>query len=91
MSNKEQIRKLRDNSELAWASYGYFHYFLEQQKKSYAVWLQDESGKNRLDENKKAITKSIDLNDVLDIEYKGLEVIKLDIFGNPEKIDTLKG
>ncbi len=25
MSNKEQIRKLRDNSELAWASYGYFH------------------------------------------------------------------
>ncbi len=91
MSNKEQIRKLRDNSELAWASYGYFHYFLEQQKKSYAVWLQDESGKNRLDENKKAITKSIDLNDVLDIEYKGLEVIKLDIFGNPEKIGTLNG
>ncbi|HDZ5066292.1 TPA: hypothetical protein RTH03_001579 [Campylobacter jejuni] len=32
MSNKEQIRKLRDNAELAWASYGYFHYFLEQQK-----------------------------------------------------------
>ncbi|HEB7554758.1 TPA: DUF2974 domain-containing protein, partial [Campylobacter coli] len=91
MSNKEQIRKLRDNSELAWASYGYFHYFLEQQKKSYAVWLQDESGKNRLDENKKVITKSIDLNDVLDIEYKGLEVIKLDIFGNPEKIGTLNG
>ncbi|HFU2808360.1 TPA: Mbeg1-like protein [Campylobacter coli] len=91
MSNKEQIRKLRDNSELAWASYGYFHYFLEQQKKSYAVWLQDESGKNRLDENKKAITKSIDLNDVLDIEYKGLEVIKLDIFGNPEKIGKLDG
>ncbi len=40
---------------------------------------------------KKAITKSIDLNDVLDIEYKGLEVIKLDIFGNPEKIGKLDG
>ncbi|MGJ0190605.1 hypothetical protein ACP0SL_09430, partial [Campylobacter coli] len=68
-----------------------FPLFFRTAKKSYAVWLQDESGKNRLDENKKVITKSIDLNDVLDIEYKGLEVIKLDIFGNPEKIGTLNG
>lgn len=25
MTNKEQVKKLRDNAELAWASYGYFH------------------------------------------------------------------
>ena len=25
MINKEQIKKLRDNAELAMASYGYFH------------------------------------------------------------------
>ena len=25
MTNKQQIQKLRDNAELAWASYGYFH------------------------------------------------------------------
>ena len=24
MTSKEQIEKLRDNAELAWASYGYF-------------------------------------------------------------------
>ncbi|MGM8974707.1 hypothetical protein ACTFDJ_03120 [Campylobacter jejuni] len=24
-NNKQQIQKLRDNAELAWASYGYFH------------------------------------------------------------------
>ncbi len=26
MNNKEQIKKLRDNAELAWASYGYFDF-----------------------------------------------------------------
>ncbi len=26
MNNKELIQRLRDNAELAWASYGYFHY-----------------------------------------------------------------
>ena len=26
MNNKEQIKKLCDNAELAWASYGYFHF-----------------------------------------------------------------
>lgn len=25
MTNKEIVEKLRDNAELAWASYGYFH------------------------------------------------------------------
>lgn len=25
MDNKQQIQKLRNNAELAWASYGYFH------------------------------------------------------------------
>ncbi|MBD5164690.1 hypothetical protein [Helicobacter sp.] len=25
MDNKQQVDKLRDNAELAWASYGYFH------------------------------------------------------------------
>lgn len=25
LNNKQQIQKLRDNAELAWASYDYFH------------------------------------------------------------------
>lgn len=25
LNNKQQIQKFRDNAELAWASYGYFH------------------------------------------------------------------
>nr|WP_252365982.1 hypothetical protein [Campylobacter jejuni] len=30
MNNKEQIKKLRDNAELAWASYGYFDFIDKQ-------------------------------------------------------------
>lgn len=30
MNNKEQIKKLRDNAELAWASYGYFDFINKQ-------------------------------------------------------------
>ncbi|WP_052062293.1 hypothetical protein [Helicobacter saguini] len=26
MNNKEQIKRLRDNAELAWATYGYFNF-----------------------------------------------------------------
>lgn len=32
MNNKEQIKKLCDNAELAWASYGYF--YLAESKES---------------------------------------------------------
>ncbi len=41
MNNKEQIKKLRDNAELAWASYGYFD-FIDKQ------YSFDEKDKDKL-------------------------------------------
>lgn len=53
MTNKEIVEKLRDNAELAWASYGYFHYFLEQQSKSHFLVMQDRQGNEIRDADNK--------------------------------------
>ncbi|EMZ36934.1 hypothetical protein LS77_009510 [Helicobacter bilis] len=73
MNNKEQIQKLRDYAELAWASYGYFHLTDKEYK-------HDDNDKERLKEFKalkaKALGKDIDesiyptYTDILDITYK---------------------
>lgn len=45
MSNKQQINRLRDNAELAWASYGYFHLvgkkFANDNKRDKPITLHD--------------------------------------------------
>ena len=59
MTNKQQINRFKDMAELAWASYGYFHYFLEQHNKSdyidkvRYIDAKDENGKDKLDNNNK--------------------------------------
>ena len=66
MINKEQIKKLRDNAELAWAAYGYF----DRLKYNYA---QDEDSKKALKEFreiKKDENATITPADILDITYK---------------------
>ena len=73
MNNKEQIKKLRDNAELAWAAYGYFHLADKEYK-------HDDNDKERLKEFRafkaKALGKDIDesiyltYTDILDITYK---------------------
>ena len=61
MTNKETIKKLRDNAELAQASYGYFHLIGKKIK-------NDE--KKYGDKANKPITQT----DILDLTYKGYEV-----------------
>ncbi|WP_027338434.1 lipase family protein [Helicobacter bilis] len=68
MTNKQQIQKLRDNAELAWAAYGYFH-FANPDYKPDGWWNKD---KKKLDDfiknNKRIPTPS----DILNIEYNSL-------------------
>ena len=75
MTNKEQIQKLRDYAELAWVSYGYFD-LLDKKFKE----LKDK-------DNDKTRSETITLTDILNIDYKGYEVVD----ANNEKIGTLKG
>ena len=61
MNNKQLIKKLKDNAELAQASYGYFHLIGKKIK-------NDE--KKYGDKANKPITQT----DILDLTYKGYEV-----------------
>lgn len=76
MNNKEQIKKLRDNAELAWASYGYFD-FIDKQ------YSFDEKDKdkfktlyakiNNIDEsNEKVQNAKATYTDILNMEYNSL-------------------
>lgn len=62
MNNKEMIGRLKDNAELAWAAYGYFHFLGKQ--------FKDDDLETLKRENNSIITST----DVLDITYKGYEV-----------------
>ena len=75
MTNKEIINKIKDNAELAWASYGYFHL---KGKKFKEKAVEKFNIKN---------TTIITLTDILNIDYKGYEVVD----ANNEKVGTLKG
>ena len=68
MTNKQQIQKLRDNAELAWAAYGYFHFANPDYKpdgcgirirKNWMIFIKN---------NKRIPTPS----DILNIEYNSL-------------------
>lgn len=86
MTNKQQIQNLRDYAELAWASYGYFHYFLEQHNKPHYVDKvhyiddRDENGKDKLDNNKEKVKRPIELIDILDINYNKCAVFEYNSF-----------
>ncbi|WP_300856667.1 hypothetical protein [uncultured Helicobacter sp.] len=71
MTNKQQIQKLRDNAELAMASYGYFHLI---DKKF------NHKSKTRKDD-------FITLHDILDSTYKGYVTSEHTTFINPEKLN----
>ncbi|RDU59241.1 hypothetical protein CQA53_11575, partial [Helicobacter didelphidarum] len=61
MTNKETIKKLRDNAELAWASYGYFD-------------LIGKKFKDRKDDKNEPL--SITQTDILDITYNKYIAVK---------------
>ncbi|TLD87754.1 hypothetical protein LS66_007640 [Helicobacter sp. MIT 03-1614] len=74
MTNKQQIQKLRDNAELAMASYGYFHLIgkkIENDREKYG------------DKADKPIT----LHDILDSTYKGYVTSDHTTLINPEELD----
>ncbi|MGX3044655.1 lipase family protein [Helicobacter sp. T3_23-1056] len=72
MTNKERIERLRDNAELAWASYGYFHLkgkkFEEKAVKKF----------NRKD------TPIITLTDILNMDYNGYKTDDSTFFNTHE-------
>ena len=59
MQNKEMIDKLRDNAELAWASYGYFH--LANPKYDFN---KDSTDKKRLEEFRKRKEENLKQNNI---------------------------
>lgn len=74
MNNKEIIDKLRNNAELAWASYGYFD-------------LIGKKIKNDEDEYGDKANKPITLHDILDSTYKGYVTSDHTTLINPEELD----
>ncbi|RDU59192.1 hypothetical protein CQA53_11605, partial [Helicobacter didelphidarum] len=69
MTNKELIKKLKDNAELAWAAYGYFHlanknYKPEEYSKD---WYRLKYFREDIKKDETAIPTPAD---ILDITYK---------------------
>ena len=75
MENKEQIKKLRDNAELAMASYGYFNL------------VGKKFNDNDLKKTKIVRNPTITYADVLDLTYKDYETIDSTFFNT----EYLKG
>ena len=77
MNNKEIIDKLRDNAELAWASYGYF----------------DLIGKKFKDEKEYGDKRNepITFHDILDSTCNGYIAMGKDRWGQDIELGTLKG
>ena len=89
MQNKLLISKMRDNAELAWASYGYFHLVRNSGSQSFIELKKENSQANSNEDFSK---KETTLIDIMDSTYKNYEVYCF----NPktkkeEKIGTLKG
>ena len=73
MNNKQQIQKLRDNAELAMASYGYFH-LIGKKFKNDSIYKGREN-------------TEITLHDILDITYKDYVTSNHTTLINPEKLN----
>ncbi|EAK8023719.1 hypothetical protein FXR79_04475 [Campylobacter coli] len=65
MHHKQQIQNFRDNAELAWASYGYFHFI----GKNYNLRNKD---KKKLDSFIKDNNRMPTYTDILNMEYNSL-------------------
>ena len=72
LTNKQQINKLRDNVELAWAAYGYFH-------------LVGKKFANK-EEHKDKKDTEITMHDILDSTYNGYVTSDHTTLINPEKL-----
>ncbi|CAG9058636.1 hypothetical protein DFW92_05310 [Campylobacter coli] len=76
MNNKEQIKKLRDNAELAWASYGYFDFinkqysFDEKDKDKFKTLYAKINDLKKSDE--KVQNAKATYTDILNMEYNSL-------------------
>ena len=70
MTNKEIINKIKDNAELAWASYGHFHLIDKKFKKD------DKYG------NKKGV--EITPTDILNMDYNGYKTDDSTFFNTHE-------
>ena len=70
MNNKQQIQKLRDNAELAMASYGYFH-LIGKKFKNDSIYKGREN-------------TEITLYDILDLTYKDYVTTDHTMLINPE-------
>ncbi|WP_199768826.1 hypothetical protein [Helicobacter trogontum] len=77
-----KYKKLKDNAELAMASYGYFHLKTSDTNQLFLV-LKDEKGKDRVDASGRPVTQQITLTDIMNITYKNYEVYK------PSPLSTL--
>ncbi|MGX2973134.1 alpha/beta fold hydrolase, partial [Helicobacter sp. T3_23-1059] len=72
MTNKEQIEKLKDNAELAWASYGYF----DLVGKEFETKATKQVGREK--------NPTITLTDILNMDYKGYETSDSTFFNTHE-------
>ncbi len=77
MNNKEQIKKLKDNSELAWAAYGYFDL------------VGKKFGNNN--EYKGRENTKITFHDIIDSTCNGYIAMGKDRWGQDIEIGSLKG
>ena len=79
MNNKQQIQKLRDNAELAQASYGYFH----------LIGKKIKNEKKYGDKKNKPITQT----DILDLTYNKYIAVKSNPYKLDDeiKVGKLKG
>lgn len=91
MKNKEFVKKLKDNAELAQAAYGYYDLVTSNTNQLFLV-LKDEKGRNRIDSNENPITKEINLVDIMNSNYAGHDVVGKYKYGKKfENVGTLKG
>ena len=79
MNNKQQIEKLRDNAELAWASYGYYDLIGKRFDKKILKDIDRES------------TPIITQADILDSTYNGYIAMGKNRWEQDIELATLKG
>ena len=91
MNNKQQIQKLRDNAELAWAAYGYYDLMTSDTNQLFVV-LKDEKGEDKTDSNGNPVTQEITLIDIMDSDYVEHNVVGKDKWDKDfETVGTLNG
>lgn len=91
MKNKEFVKKLKDNAELAQASYGYYDLVTSNTNQLFLI-LKDEKGRDRIDSNKNPIRREINLTDIMNSDYAGHSVVGKYKYGKRfEAVGTLKG